>query len=147
MEEMIFHKILDFAITKEYECERLYHELSSMHSLKRHAAFFSEMARDEVAHARALESLRFRNLQSDLPKKMLEAHGISPHFPPILLNHFASMRDLLFFLTAEEERSRVIYEEIARHIQEADLKLFFQSLAEEESAHHKILKQKASEVI
>lgn len=145
MDEPVFKAILNFAIAKQYEAERLYHELAAQPNLAQYSTFFNEIAREKVLHAKELERLRFEDISVELPTNMIKEHGVNEPVFAINTDNYHEFRDILSTCAKEEENSMKLYQDLANAATEPSLKNLFKMLAAEEAQHKKAFDEKLSE--
>lgn len=144
MWEPVFTSIINFAIGKEYESGRLYHELAALQ--KQYASLFRELAQDEIVHAQKLEDLRLERKTLDLPRSIAVEHGVTATFPKTNFSDFQNLHDILAFAVEEEGKAIRLYRDMAARAHDPDLKSLFTFLSEEEREHWEILRKKFEKI-
>jgi len=133
---------LDLAITIEEEAEQRYRDFARQVGDPAAAAFFREMAANEGKHRRQLESRRavlFRHQprrfeESGLDDGEGEAPGRAELLPVV------SVRQAMAVALRAEERAWEFYDRAIPHLQDPDVRAFFEELRAEEVEHQALLK-------
>jgi rubrerythrin len=131
---------LDFAVTIEEDAEDRYRTFARQVSDPAAAAFFREMVVNEGKHRRQLESRRavlFRH-QPRRFERLADAEGEAP--PPDQVQATISVRQAVEVALRAEERAWEFYDQAIPHVQDPEVRAFFEELRAEEVEHQRLLK-------
>ena len=131
---------LDFAITIEEDAEVRYREFARQVADPAAAAFFREMVVNEEKHRRQLESRRavmFRH-QPRRFESLADGEGEAPAPDEVLPT--ISAREAMELALAAEVRAWEFYDQAIPHVQDPDVRAFFEELRAEEVEHQALLR-------
>jgi len=131
---------LDFAVTIEEDAEDRYRDFARQVSDPAAAAFFREMVVNEGKHRRQLESRRavlFRH-QPRRFESLADGEGEAPSPEEVLPG--ISVREAMEVALAAEVRAWEFYDRAIPHVQDPDVRAFFEELRAEEVEHQELLR-------
>ncbi len=129
-----FNEIIDFAIEREDEAVKFYHELLENTDFFDMKEMLREFELMERGHITILEKLRQREV-AGLKAAKVDSLKISEYLvpPPTLEN--MSFQDILITAMKREELSQRLYTDLASNIDEPEMRQVFEKLASEEARH------------
>ena len=129
-----FNEIIDFAIEREDEAVKFYHELLENTDFFDMKEMLREFELMERGHITILEKLRQREV-AGLKAVKVDSLKISEYLvpPPTLEN--MSFQDILITAMKREELSQRLYTDLASDIDEPEMRQVFEKLASEEARH------------
>ena len=134
MDTQKFMEIIDFAIEREREAVKFYHQLLE------HTRFFDmkEVLREfemmERGHISILENMKMKKVV-DLDTPKVETLQIADYLvAPVTLKNL-DYQDILIVGMKREELSMKLYTDLARDFTEPEIKQVFEKLASEEARH------------
>lgn len=129
-----FKEMIRFALEKEKEAVDFYKECSRITERKEMKEVFSEMADEEKKHVRMLENFKPEHVEKinlkEIPDLKISDYLVDVQFDPSM-----SYRDLLILAMKREEKSNILYTELAREGGDPSVVKLFQILAQEELKH------------
>lgn len=126
--------VVDFALEKEAEAEAQYNSLAKLIKSERLAEIFTELAAEEHKHYQALQNLDVR-MVADATIKPVPDLKISDYMHDVAYSPEMSFQDILVLAMKAEEHSHSLYQGLADHTGDADLKKFFAFMAMQEAKH------------
>jgi len=126
--------IIDFAIEKEAEAEAQYTNLAKLMKSNRLADIFTELAAEEHKHYEALQNLDV-GLVANAVIKPIPDLKISDYMHDVAYSPEMSFQDVLVLAMKAEEHSHSLYQGLADHTGDAELKKLFQFMAMQEARH------------
>ena len=133
----------DLAIAIEEEAQLRYQEFAARVSDPAAAAFFLEMVQNESRHRHQLESRRhvtFRHEPERLSTSLLDDEVEAPD--PAEVQAAIPVRQAMEVALRAEVRAHDFYDRALPHLEDPDVRAFFEELREEESEHQRLLRGK-----
>jgi rubrerythrin len=127
-------EIIDFAIEKEAESASFYRNSSDLAEQAHIKKLFEEMAAEEEKHKMLLEGLDEEMITKTEIKKV-PTLGIAELLSETSFGPSVSYDQALALAIKNEEKSVRLYEGLAEHTEDAQLKKLFQILTQEEAKH------------
>ena len=129
-----FREIIDFAIEKEAESASFYRNSSDLAEQAHIKKLFEEMAAEEEKHKMLLEGLD-EDAIAKIEIKKVPTLGIAELLSETSFGPSVSYGQALALAIKNEEKSVKLYEGLAEHTEDAQLKKLFQILTQEEAKH------------
>ncbi len=126
--------VIEFALEKEAESEELYHMLARQADSERAAEIFNELAVEEGKHHKALTHLDPDQLDHIEVKDVADLK-ISDYLREVSYSADMTYQDILVFAMKSEEHSHSLYEGLAEHTRDPELKQIFDFLSKQEARH------------
>ncbi len=126
--------VIEFALEKEAESEGLYQILARQSDSARAAEIFNELAVEESKHHRALTHLDSDHISSIKVGDIADLK-ISDYLKDVSYSPDMTYQDILVFAMKNEEHSHSLYEGLAAHAEDPELKGIFEFLAKQEARH------------
>ncbi len=126
--------VIEFALEKEAESQGLYQILARQCDSERAAEIFNELAAEEGKHHKALSNLDPRQLGDIKFGEVLDLK-ISDYLHDISYSPDMTYQDIMVFAMKSEEHSHHLYQGLATHSEDPDLKQIFELLAAQEARH------------
>jgi rubrerythrin len=140
MENQKFNEIIDFAVGREREAVRFYHELQAYTYFSEKQKLLQNLERMERGHITTLEGIRRQSLETIEVPDVQNLH-ISDYLVAEEPSGEMSYQDVLITAMKREEASHRLYGDLAGKSSDAGMKKLFLKLASEE-AKHKLLFEK-----
>jgi len=135
-----YNAILDFAVEREKEAVRFYHELQSNVKFAAQKDMLKELEAMETGHIIVIENLRAKGIsEADIPK--VQNLKISEYITADPEEMDLSYQNVLIRAMKREEASFKLYSEMSVKFGDGEIALLFRKLASEE-AKHKLLFEK-----
>lgn len=129
-----FNQILDFAVEREKEAVRFYHQLQSDAKFKAQIEMLKELEAMETGHVIVIENLRAKGIsESDIPK--VQNLMISEYITVDVEEADLSYQNLLIRAMKREEASYKLYSEMSVKFGDSEVAMLFRKLASEEAKH------------
>jgi len=131
-------EILDFAIEKEKEAERLYDEASEIEESASARETFRELAGEERKHRELLESIEKEGVEKSLSgysMKWINNIRRSDYLVDIKYYKGMPYRDILILAMKREEKSLKLYNDLLKQSAIEPHKKLFSLLSQEEAKH------------
>ena len=126
--------VIDFALEKEAEAEAQYINLAKLMKSDRLAGIFTELAGEERKHYEALQNLDVGLVASAIIKPIPDLK-ISDYMHDVAYSPEMSFQDVLVLAMKAEEHSHSLYQGLADHTDDAELKKLFAFMAMQEARH------------
>lgn len=126
--------VIEFALEKEAESEALYQMLARQADSERAAEIFNDLAVEEGGHHKALTHLDPDNLDRIIVKDVADLK-ISDYLREVSHSPDMTFQDILVFAMKSEEHSHNLYQGLAEHTQDPELKQIFELLSKQEARH------------
>jgi rubrerythrin len=126
--------VIEFAREKEAESAGMYQILARQADSERAANIFNKLAMEEDGHRRTLEQLDLGGHTTVKVNKVLDLK-ISDYLREISYSPDMTYQDILVFAMKNEEHSHHLYQGLADHSADRDLKNLFEFLAMQEAGH------------
>ena len=125
--------VLDFAISREIEAQDFYLRLADIVETPEMAKVLSDLASEELEHKAKLQAVKAGQISIDEEK--VGNLGITDHVKSIEPHSKMSYVDMLVVGMKKEETSRKLYSDLAKVIQNQELREIFLKLAQDEAEH------------
>ncbi len=129
-----FNEILDFAIEREREAVKFYHDLQAEAKFEAHKAMLAEFEAMEMGHIIMLENIRKNGVAEGEIKKVPNLK-ISEYLSTEAKDLDYSYQSILIRAMKREEASTKLYTEMARRFEDEQVQKLFKQLAAEEAGH------------
>lgn len=126
--------VIEFALEKEAESEGLYQMLARQADSERAAEIFNNLAADESDHHKALTHFDSDHLDRINIKDVADLK-ISDYLREVSHSPDMTYQDILVFAMKSEEHAHNLYQGLAEHTQDPELKQIFELLAKQEARH------------
>ena len=134
MEENKFSEIIDFAIERELEAVKFYHDLQGMVPLKARQEMLRELEDMEKGHVKSLEGFRNGTIRfTESPK--VENMKISDYLVEAKPAPDMSYQDIIITAMKREQAAVQLYSDLANLSADAAVKQLFLNLTAEEAKH------------
>lgn len=135
-----FNEILDFAVAREQEAVKFYHELQQEAKFQDQLAMLRDLEAMEMGHIVVIENIRKNGVsESDIPH--VQNLRISEYLSSDVENLDLTYQNILIKAMKREENSFKLYSELSVKFPDSDLSTLFRKLAADE-AKHKLLFEK-----
>jgi rubrerythrin len=135
-----FNQIVDYAIDREREAVRFYHDLQeSVHFIERHKLLV-DLEHMEKGHVVILEGIRSQGIE-EITVPHIENLHISEYLVEDEPSGELRYQDILIIAMKREEASHRLYSDLAAKTVDGGVRKLFSKLASEE-AKHKLLFEK-----
>ena len=125
---------LDFAIENEQQSVRFYTDLAAKAPGAEMRTLFESLAREEQGHKARLEGILNRGQLPETGKKVLKLN-LSDYVPDVASHDNLDYAQSLVVAMKKEAAVFHLYTDLAREVDDAELRRTFLFLAEEESRH------------
>ncbi|MDP1809347.1 MAG: ferritin family protein [Actinomycetota bacterium] len=126
--------VIDFALEKESEAEAQYANLAKLMKSDRLAGIFTELAAEERKHYETLQNLDVGLVANESIKPVPDLK-ISDYMHDVSYSPEMSFQDILVLAMKAEEHSHSLYQGLADHTGDAELKKLFAFMAMQEATH------------
>jgi rubrerythrin len=134
MERENFNEIIDFAIEREQEAVKFYHDLQGMVLFKARQEMLRELEDMEKGHVKTLEGIRKGSTKiTESPK--VQNMKISDYLVEAKPAADMSYQDIIITAMKREEASVQLYTDLANLSADAAVKQLFLNLTAEEAKH------------
>lgn len=135
MNQKEFNEVIDFAIDREKEAVKFYHDLQGMVHFKARQDMLRELEDMEKGHIKALEEIREgKRIVTEIPK--IQNLKISDYLVAAKPTGEMSYQDIIITAMKREEASVQLYADMANlFAADSDMKKLFLRLAAEEAKH------------
>lgn len=137
--------VIDFAMEKEAESQQLYKNLAGRIKSERLAGILIELAAEEQKHYDALKTLDL-DLIPDAPREVPDLK-ISDSMHEVSYSPDMNFQDILVLSMKAEEHSHSLYNGLAKHAEDPELKKLFEFIASQEAEHKLRLETEYDEFI
>lgn len=135
-----FNEILDFAVEREKEAVRFYHELQTNAKFKAQQEMLKELEAMETGHIIVIENLRAKGIaETDIPK--VQNLKISEYITADIDEADLNYQNILIRAMKREETAFKLYSELSVKFGDGNVAMLFRKLASEE-AKHKLIFEK-----
>ncbi len=128
-------EILEFAIAREEEANRLYMDLAARAGSPAMRRVFEDFAEVELEHKEKLELEAMKEGIVVVPREKLAAFRIADYVADAESVPDMDYKDILMFAIKKERISVRLYVDLAAIVEDADSREMLLSLAEEEAGH------------
>ncbi len=125
---------LDFAIENEEQSIQFYEDMAARTERPEMRLVFESLAKEERGHKSRLEAILKRGDVPSLGKKVLKLN-LSDYVPDVQDYENLDYRESLVVGMKKETAAQRLYIDLAREVEEEDLRDTFRFLAEEEAKH------------
>lgn len=129
-----FNEIIDFAVAREEEAVKFYHDLQERVKFAAQIEMLKELEDMEKGHISVLESIRERGL-GKLQSKEVTDLKISDYLVKVEPSSNMSYQDILIVAMKREEASQRLYLEMSARFSGTEGEPLFARLAAEEGQH------------
>ena len=126
--------ILDFAVRAEEEAVRFYTELASTAKSKAMKEAFEDFAKEEQGHCDKILAVDVGNFTFSETTPITDLH-IAEYTNPEVKYQSLNYGEVLVIAMNREKRAFMLYDKLAKMVNNNELKKFFMFLAKEESQH------------
>ena len=126
--------IIDFAVKAEEQAVKFYSELATTAKSKAMKEAFEGFAKEEEEHKNKLLNLDIGKISFSASHPISDLH-ISDYINPEVTHQGLNYGEVLVIAMNREKRAFMLYDKLAKMIEDVDLKKFFLFLAKEESNH------------
>ncbi|MBM4399172.1 MAG: ferritin family protein [Candidatus Cloacimonetes bacterium] len=134
MTKQEFNEILDFAIEREKEAVKFYHNLQAEAHFADQKAFLQELESMEMGHIAIIENLRQQPI-SDMEIKHVPNLHISEYLISDVDQLNLTYPNILVKAMKREEMAFKLYSEMSKKFPDTQLAILFIKLASEEAGH------------
>jgi len=135
-----FDRIIDYAIEREKDAVRFYHELQTSVHFAERRKLLSNLEKMEEGHVTILEGIRNKQIENLVVPEVENLH-LSEYIIQDEPEGELSYQDILIIAMKREESSHRLYTDMAVKTSDAGVQKLFLKLASEE-AKHKLLFEK-----
>ena len=126
--------ILDYAIEKEIEAYNFYISLAEKSSAGSIKKLFTAFAGEEEGHRRKLESAKAGKMLT-LSRTEITNLKATDYLVDVNESENMSYQDALIVASKKEKAAFMLYTDLAESVEDDEMKIFFEILAQEEAKH------------
>jgi len=134
MNQDSFNEVIEFAIEREEEAVKFYHELQSEVKFQAQKEMLNELEQMEKGHITVLENIRKKGYEKIEIPEMVDLH-ISNYIVDVEPSENMTYQDILIIAMKREEKAKELYLDLASRFPGTDLEVLFKKIAAEEAGH------------
>ncbi|HNZ07900.1 MAG: ferritin family protein [Candidatus Cloacimonetes bacterium] len=135
-----FHEILNFAVDREREAVKFYHDLQSVAKFQDQIAILKDLEAMETGHITVIENIRAKGVkEEDIPK--VPNLKISEYITVDADKLDLSYQNILIKAMKREEASFKLYSEMSVKFGDSEIATLFRKLASDEAKHKLIFER------
>lgn len=130
-----FNQTIDFAIEREQEAVRFYHDLQDKARFSAQKTMLKELQSMEEGHIKVLEGIRKKGMDEVQNPKSVPDLMISDYMVEVEPSDNMSYQDIILIAMKREEKSYKLYMDLASRFPGTDLENLLKRIASEEADH------------